>query len=417
MELGHISTETRIRELLRETSGFTLQANPIGIDCLDAAVKFFCQRQKQSFDPNWVTVLQGVDSAGSSTTSEMIATVAEHIGCEWRRRGTIRISGRQGLVTQLVESRCFEEAALTIHHNLACQVIFTVIGWISMLYSPIVSPKDASTLVIERDGPTSIDTTVQPVMNCQKSFLDILGTFGTILPRNGPMKEQNPKETGVLLMPKTFNAMILRQLGVTINWVTSMSAHLDFDSKRLKLSLFCLPSFCEIHQGGGTIYEQFFQSFHNPSTRPPQFSVSQMMQEILLSYRLLFQGNKHSRKLFRKSERARSRSVLPHGCVEDPLLLYLCGMGGPRGSKIPEVPVSVYSLDADFPVFSSRFSAIQAVILRHKPLGLWSVWNDKREFDSLYTFRALLIFGTLGVLLQILQTVLQAVQTYYTIKG
>ena len=54
---------------------------------------------------------------------------------------------------------------------------------------------------------------------------------------------------------------------------------------------------------------------------------------------------------------------------------------------------------------------------RRKPGKLAALWKDRRDYNSFYTFWAVLAFGSLGVLLGVMQVVLSAFQVVYAVKS
>ena len=148
-------------------------------------------------------------------------------------------------------------------------------------------------------------------------------------------------------------------------------------------------------------------------------------QEVLLSYRVIFGQNEASRKLFRNHERSQLQSV-------DPLLDLLCGQvfkGKKQDLPVDLWPLScrdpqghlqeqdVYSVTTDFPTLGPRLLRLQAYSLRQTPSKIWDLWRDFRTPLQWYTFWAVVLFGGLGVLLGILQTLLAIVQVVSSFKG
>lgn len=132
--------------------------------------------------------------------------------------------------------------------------------------------------------------------------------------------------------------------------------------------------------------------------------VSQLLQDIVLSYRLLFGQKKASRQYFRS---LRPFESIPEG--RDRVLTALCGQKRFKvGYEVQDR--EIYVLDDDFPVLASRI----AVLLRHlstrRPRTWKELWNDKRDSASWFTFWAVLIIGGTGIILAFIQVVLQTVQ-------
>jgi hypothetical protein len=131
--------------------------------------------------------------------------------------------------------------------------------------------------------------------------------------------------------------------------------------------------------------------------------VTQLLHEILLSYRLLFGQDKKSRRLFQSMEVFKGESY------EDYLLAELCD------SKTLALPTlckerEFYRLSRDFPILRSRIAVLQQQMTNLKPRGWREIWNDKRDSAQWYTFWAVIVFGGSGIVLAFIQTVLQALQ-------
>jgi len=134
--------------------------------------------------------------------------------------------------------------------------------------------------------------------------------------------------------------------------------------------------------------------------------ISQLLIEILISYRLLFGQNKESRKVFKQ--------IGSH--MDDITLQQLCS------SKEPLFPElfkerDFYRLKRDFPVLRSRLAILSHQMSSMKPRGWKELWKDKRDSaqdkrDSAQwlTFWAVIVIGGAGILLSLIQVLLQAVQ-------
>ena len=133
--------------------------------------------------------------------------------------------------------------------------------------------------------------------------------------------------------------------------------------------------------------------------------VTQLLNETVLSYRLLFGQNKASRHLF--------RSLGPFEDTpedgRDQFLMSLCGKKNFQSTlKVHER--ESYHLPRDFPILRSRL----AILLRHlsnkRPRTWRELWQDNRDSASWLTFWTVLIFGGLGIILALLQAILQIIQ-------
>ena len=136
------------------------------------------------------------------------------------------------------------------------------------------------------------------------------------------------------------------------------------------------------------------------------------VQEILLSYRLLFADDSRARKIWRQKERTKAKTAAGGEC--DPALEKLCGSrdsGGPLNGRLS------YSMTSDFPIFAQRLQLIQDDILRQQPNRLSALWHDRREPLRWYTFWAVLAIGFIGLVLAVFQCVASGIQTVYTVKA
>ena len=140
-----------------------------------------------------------------------------------------------------------------------------------------------------------------------------------------------------------------------------------------------------------------------------QNDIHAFLNEILLSYRLLFGQVKSSRQFFRRHlEPLLAADVPPEG--QDPLLAQLCG-SRLAATSILAKEKSIYRLDKDFPMLHSRLAILAKHVEGTKPRGWKELWRDKRDSAQWVTFWAVIIIGSLGLLLAFLQVVLGIVQT------
>jgi hypothetical protein len=134
------------------------------------------------------------------------------------------------------------------------------------------------------------------------------------------------------------------------------------------------------------------------------------MNELMLSYNLLFASTRASRRHFRIKERRRCRSKIG---VTDPFLDRLCTERLCKLLPVDKAGRPRFSTSEDFPVFGTRLSAIQSFMLNHEPKSVWYLWKDGRSLEKITTFHAVIIFGTLGVIIAVIQTVLSGLQLHY----
>lgn len=308
-------------------------------------------------------------------------------------------------------------AALTTARNL----VFTVIGWQTMLYrSDLRScPRVQLAIADEMDGHKGQAnmSLKQSQTCCKKSMHDFLLGFGVLLPpRNFTSLEatenkQAFKEIRVADVA-TFNAHFLTSLGgLNIKWVDSLACHLDLDCDSNTVFLFRYPSFCAANiclEKETAMHKSVIHACAAPYSSgqwATEDDVEQMLTETLLTYRLLFGQSKPGRRLFRKLKPF--EGVLEAGM--DKFLMTLCG------HKIYETNPKlrerdIYDLPRDFPVYRSRLAVLICHLNARKPRSWKELWQDKRDSASWLTFWVVLIFGGLGILLALLQVMLQIVQ-------
>jgi type VI protein secretion system component VasF len=71
-----------------------------------------------------------------------------------------------------------------------------------------------------------------------------------------------------------------------------------------------------------------------------------------------------------------------------------------------------YNLARDFPILRSRLAVLLQHLAQTKPRTWRELWQDKRDSSAWLTFWAVIIIGAAGLVLGLLQVVLQAVQVF-----
>ena len=133
--------------------------------------------------------------------------------------------------------------------------------------------------------------------------------------------------------------------------------------------------------------------------------VEAFLAEILLSYRLLFGQTKASRKFFKQTAPFED---VPKD-VEDKLLTRLC-TDKTYYARDRKADRDIYELSEDFPVLRGRIAVLHSHLEGMKSRTWTELWRDKRDSAQWLTFWAVLFFGGLGLLLALLQAVLQPAQ-------
>ena len=214
------------------------------------------------------------------------------------------------------------------------------------------------------------------------------------------------------------NAHLLTKVGrIHIKWTDVLACHLELDRSTDTLYLFRYPSFCAVHlqtrspePSNSTLYA----CAALPGTVVHWANVddvNDLLQEVLLSLRLLFGQDKASRKFFREMHPF-------DGTPEkgrDKVLTSLCG----RKRCSPDYGLrerDVYDIQHDFPILRSRIAVLMNHFSNIRPRTWRELWNDKRDSASWCTFWLVLIIGAVGILLAFLQVIFQIVQTVLQIK-
>jgi hypothetical protein len=299
-------------------------------------------------------------------------------------------------------------------------LVFAILGWQSMLYRPAFNVCSFDQFAIDEDScqPNSglvYDTFKVDAELAERPLFVLLKGFGNLLPSPPPQITQVASEKGksvsewIPLISAETNAYLLHTLlRVRIRWVDCLSLHLDFDKSSKTLSLFSCPSFCvSMLQSRGTIHAFASTDRTNFDPRADENAISNLLTEILLSYRLLFGQSQYSRKLF-------PRVLNPPESLRsevDPLLPQLCMMENlyDASSVIPR-DQPVYFANQHFPVLSERIELIAKELKRAKPNSVGDLLHDRRDKLQYWTFWLISIFGTISIILSLIQVILQGIQ-------
>lgn len=309
-------------------------------------------------------------------------------------------------------------------------LVFSLLGLHTMLFSADLAASLASDTYMIQDetdghrGEAHL-CLAQPTTRAREHGLaDLLLHFGMALPLANYCAFDGPDEQRLFRQIRAVSPMdldahlLVRFCGVRFAWTTSLSCHLELDKSAKVLYLFRYPSFCLAHISHPLSSEEEAHRtpIHSCVFEPSQQKgmvwgaaedVTGLLEEILLSYRLLFGQSKASRRLFLKELRPFA-GVPTEG--QDPLLTSLCGL-----KKLPkrwEVrgESAEYDLSEDFPHLRNRLVRLVGLTAEKKPRTLREMWFDKRDSASWMTFWTVLIIGSLGLLLSFVQTVLQILQ-------
>jgi len=298
------------------------------------------------------------------------------------------------------------------------RLIFAMLGWQSMLFLPAFDTRRASSLNIYKapGQPNSglvFDDWSVPISLTDRPLAILLKAFGNLLPARSSSSNNIASELSkqafswTSLSSSDVNAYLLHTLlRVNIQWVDTLSLHLDYEKSTRSLSIFRHPSFClAMLQSKGAIYS-FASTESDPiDPRATSDEITHFLRETLLSYRLLFGQAKPSRRFFRNM--FKSETVL--SCNSDPLLRLLCL---DQYFAHPMVPPdrTLYLIDRDFLVLGRRVERIADELKVANPKSLIDLLRDRRDTLQYWTFWFVVIIGGVGILLSILQVILAAIQ-------
>ena len=297
-------------------------------------------------------------------------------------------------------------------------LVFAILGWQSMLYRPAFNTCSQDVFAVHEDWDQSnsglvFDTNKVSADLADRPFFVILKGFGNLLPspRNiSQVASENSKTaaTWFSLNPAETNAYLLHTLlHVRIRWVDCLALHLDYNKSTRTLSLFSCPSFCvAMLRSKGTIFSFASTEKSSFDPRANEEEISQFMREVLLSFRLLFGQHGPSRKLSPQIYRPTERLQKP-----DELLPLLCMRKYIHQTLLPFSPDQpVYFAAQHFPVLSERIELIAKELKNSRPTSMKELLRDRRDTLQYWTFWLVSIYGSIGIILSLLQVIFGAIQ-------
>jgi hypothetical protein len=75
-----------------------------------------------------------------------------------------------------------------------------------------------------------------------------------------------------------------------------------------------------------------------------------------------------------------------------------------------------YDLAEDFPHLRSKLARLSSCASSKKPQSIRQLWADRRNSPAWLAFWSVLMFGTVGILLTLVQTVVQILQYVDAVK-
>ncbi|RYP55900.1 hypothetical protein DL771_012276 [Monosporascus sp. 5C6A] len=307
-------------------------------------------------------------------------------------------------------------------YQSAKELIFSILGWQTMLYKPdlLSCPTGGFNILDEMDGyhgEARVCLNQSPLSGKYDLPSFLLG-FGMMLPPRDYCGFDDTDDKKLfnntkVILSKELNVHVLTNVcGVRIQWVDSLSCHLELDRHSGTLFLYRYPSFCVSNLQRQDTKERRKGAIHRCGFERPgsvpwasEDDVTELLQEILLSYRLLFGQSRRSRSLFR---RLRPFVRIPHE-GHDQFLSLICSRKE-FNCPITLIERDEYDVAGDFPHLRSRIVRLNSYASSKKPRSIRQLWRDKRDSTAWLAFWSVLIFGSVSILLGVVQTVFQIMQ-------
>ena len=301
-----------------------------------------------------------------------------------------------------------DQATDFVRENL----VFAMLGWLSMLYHPCF---DVDVTVFKiRYGPNQpnsrliYETFVVDNKATDQEPACFLKKFGNLLPaRHRALvvsAGQRQKTISSLspISPTKFNIQVPSSLlRIRVQWVDTIALHLDYDQTTRTLSLFRYPSFCVHQYLEGAIFAFASSDWRSPDPRADSDDIRSILEEILLSFRLLFGQSSAGRKHFRRLVKS-NPELQENG---DRLLFALCTEPHFEHAIVPNDRPNFF-LDRDFPVLGGRIKLLMEDLKDSRPQGWRQLLRDRRDTVQYWTFWLVAIFGAISIMLSMIQVIL-----------
>ncbi len=155
---------------------------------------------------------------------------------------------------------------------------------------------------------------------------------------------------------------------------------------------------------------RLLENWYDEHDKPLHFTTKALMQEILLSYRLLVLFERRARMTYFRRLRI---DAMGDGFDRELDALCLWRQRLPFLEHFQNAPFRIretFYCSSDFPILSARLADIDRFINSIQPNRISSLWEDKRDMLRWYTFWAVIILGGISLVVSLVQTALGAVQ-------
>ena len=345
-------------------------------------------------------------------------TVFSKLWQEVTHGALIRNSSVDSIIEHLYQCQLLQEVPDEVALAQAKNLVFSIIGWQTMLYKPDNGSCSPSEIAIsdETDGHrfASQYNLRQDSSKTMKPLDEFLHGFGLLLPERDffphTAEDQDVLKEIIHVSSISFNAKLLSRVGkLHIKWTDVLACHLELDISSNTLYIFRYPSFClaNLSESDQETSKTTLQACTATSIAywANIQEVNDLLRETLLSYRLIFGQSKTSRKFF--------KTLRPfEGIPKDGVDKYLGMLCSKEKNPLPDglSQSEVYDLRKHFPVLRCKIAIIVNRLSMKQPRTWKQIWSDRRDSPNWYTFWALLLFGGVGMTLAFIQVMLQIVQ-------
>jgi hypothetical protein len=329
-----------------------------------------------------------------------------------------------------------EDAPRIANPDIALEVAFHVAGWLTGVWDPVITDEKrrGSSLKINAarvQGRRAYWLTPPAVRHCEVILDDkrstelhnVLRAFGRLIPL--PKRPERSNKSSTTICKGYLAWHTLESNRYTIEWTSTLSEHLQVDTRHRRLYLYQHPSLVWLlfAKKGRNLLTTIFDAEQQAQDEQPSdesewrtpFDNYDFFDQLLQSYRLIFASSSIPYPFRPYSQQMK----LPATC--DPLLADLCS----RGEDSPFVRAMMQDLDREsntgdfvrldeYEFLWTRLEALADLgTTTTSPTARWRLWTDRFHPNGWPVMRwvtLILVLGGLG--LQFMQTILQFLEQW-----
>ncbi|KAH8160123.1 hypothetical protein CIB48_g8122 [Xylaria polymorpha] len=170
---------------------------------------------------------------------------------------------RASLPTTVTWAADYSENENSSDDNTPLQLVFLLLGWLSMLYKPAVAREPGMLEMVlpetstrasrfQKYGPSTATTTSSISETSRIPFPHLFASFGRRVPEEDiDVQRQttsldSPLAAKSIIASNIYYSNLSRVGKLKIDWVPDISQHLELDERNRSLRLFASPSFCAL---------------------------------------------------------------------------------------------------------------------------------------------------------------------------